>query len=115
MSKHDDSVSLRQMLDYAREAVFLIQEREKSEAKNDRVLHLALTRLMEILGEAATRIAPQSRSKYPNLPWRQIIGMRNHLVHGYDTVDWDILWDTITDDLPPLIKALDSIVGSEAN
>lgn len=71
MSNHDDLVSLRQMLDYAREAALLIQGREKSESKNDRVLHLALTRLMEILGEAATRIAPQSRSRYPNLPWRQ--------------------------------------------
>jgi uncharacterized protein with HEPN domain len=74
---------------------------------------LALTRLVEIIGEAANRVSEKTRQKNPQIPWPQIIGMRNRLIHGYDVVDLDLLWDTITNDLPPLVKSLQGIVGEK--
>jgi uncharacterized protein with HEPN domain len=73
-------------------------------------LELALTRLLEIVGEAANRLSEDTRGKYAQIPWPQIIGLRNRLVHGYDAVDLDILWDIARQDLPPLIAALERIV-----
>jgi uncharacterized protein with HEPN domain len=74
------------------------------------MLELALTRLVEIIGEAATRVGSEIKSSHPHVPWREIIGMRNRLAHGYDTVDLKVLWDTITEDLPPLITDLEKIM-----
>lgn len=56
-----------------------------------------------------TRVSKEGRAKYPAIPWDDIVGMRNKLIHGYDTVDLDILWDTVTDDLPRLIEELQKI------
>lgn len=110
MSKHDDQVSLKDMLSHAREAVDLLGGSSREELTGDRVLQLALTRLVEIVGEAANRASQPTQARHPEIPWLQIIGMRNRLVHGYDVIDFDLLWDTITTDLPPLIEALHKIV-----
>jgi len=63
--------------------------------------------------EAAARVSPESREKYTSIPWIQIVGMRNRLVHGYDAVDLDVLWDTIIDDLPPMITELGKILPTK--
>lgn len=68
-------------------------------------------RLMEIIGEAAGRVTPETRAQLPNLPWSDIVAMRNRLIHGYDSVDPDILWTTIKDDLPYLLKAIDRLLS----
>ena len=75
------------------------------------MLELSLVCLVEIIGEAAARIGTESREKFPSISWLQIVGIRNRLVHGYDVVDPDILWDTIIDDLPPLIAELEKILS----
>lgn len=113
MSRHDDSVSWRHMLDHARKAVSLIENRSRSDLDTDRLLSLALVRLAEIVGEAATRISMPLRRQHPEIPWSQIIGLRNRLIHGYDTIDFDILWQILTVDLPALIVMLDKIVLPE--
>lgn len=110
MSMHDDSVSIKDMLNHAREARELLGDLSREAFQNQRVMQLALTRLVEIVGEAANRVFPVTREKYPEIPWPQIIGMRNRLVHGYDVIDYDLLWDTVTFDLPPLIAMLQRIV-----
>jgi len=74
-------------------------------------LELALIRLVEIVGEASAKVSSEAQMKYPMIPWPQVIGMRNRLIHGYDSVDLDILWDTIELDLPPLISELGKILG----
>ena len=109
MSQHKDEVRFRHMLDHAREAVAMIQGKERLDLVSDRMLELSLVRLVEIIGEAAARVGTESKEKYPSIPWLQIVGIRNRLVHGYDAVDLDVLWDTIIDDLPPLIAELEKI------
>jgi len=110
MSRHDDKTSLKDMLSHAREAVELIGKTGREELGRDRVMQLALTRLVEIVGEADNRVSLEIRQKTPEIPWPQIVGMRNRLIHGYDVIDCDLLWDTVTNDLPPLITALKTVI-----
>jgi len=98
------------MLDHAREAIEMAQGRTRSDLDVDRMLQLALTRLVEIVDEAAKRVSLEARQQQPEIAWSQIIGLRNRLIHGYDAVDLNILWDIVQDDLPPLIAELERIL-----
>ena len=113
MTLHDDQVSLRDMLSHSREASELMGDLSLEELGRNRVIQLALTRLVEIVGEAANRVSPATRDTSPNIPWPQIIGMRNRLVHGYDVIDLDLLRRTIKEDLPPLIATLQEVLQKD--
>ena len=108
----ENNTRIGHMLLYAKEAVKLALGKSKDDIENDRILNLALVRLIEIVGEAAYNISPEGQLKYPSIPWQQIIGMRHRLVHGYDFVDFDILYETLSQDLPPLIIELEKIISS---
>ncbi|WP_373499042.1 DUF86 domain-containing protein [Desulfococcus sp.] len=110
MPRHDDIIPFRHMLDHAREAVDMIAGKQPEDLRQERMLELSLIRLAEVIGEAAARISPAEQAKYPEIPWREVIGMRNRLIHGYDSVDLSVLWDTIELDLPPLIVQLEKIL-----
>jgi uncharacterized protein with HEPN domain len=107
MTRHDENARLRHMLDYAREAVHLCQGRARGDLDRDRTLALALERLIEILGEAARSVSTDRRARMPALPWREVIGTRDWLAHGYPVVDYDILWDIVRNVLPPLIESVE--------
>lgn len=113
MSRYVDPVSLRHMLDHAREAVQLVHGKTRSDLDSDRLLNLALARLLEVVGEAATRVSASFQQAHPEVPWPLIIGLRNRLIQGYDQVDFDIMWIIIEEDLPPLIRSLESILKEE--
>jgi len=112
MSRHESLVRLRHMLDHAREAVAMATGKTREDLDTDRKLNLALVRLLEIVGEAANRTPADERRQYREIPWAQIVGLRNRLIHGYDSVDFEILWQIINHDLPALIDALERIVSS---
>lgn len=109
MSRHDPLVALRQMRDHAREAMSLVVGQSRADLDANRILSLAIVRLLEILGEAAARVPDDVRQVHANIPWSQIIGMRNRLIHGYDQVDLDIVWAVVALDLPTLVAQLDQI------
>lgn len=113
MSKHPDSARVRHMLDHAREAIALIRGRSREGLVADRVVSLALVRLLEIIGEAAGRVSAGFQRKHATVPWSQIVSLRNRLIHGYDSVDMDILWEILSRDLPALIEALESAPEKE--
>jgi uncharacterized protein with HEPN domain len=113
MSRHESLVRLRHMLDHAREAVAMAQGKIRDDLDADRQLNLSLVRLLEIIGEAAGRVPGEECARHTNIPWPEIVSLRNRLIHGYDTVDFDILWQIVTQDLPPLIDALENIVPPE--
>ncbi|MBI1816052.1 MAG: DUF86 domain-containing protein [Deltaproteobacteria bacterium] len=108
-----DRVRLLHMLDAAREAVGFAQARSRSDLDSDRMLNLSLVRLIEIIGEAAARVSPETRSKHPAIRWPGIIGMRHRIAHGYDQINFDIVWEVATVDLPPLIAQLEHILSIE--
>jgi len=112
MTEHDPRVGLCQMRDHAQEALDLVRGRTREDVEGDRVVSLALVRLLEIVGEAANRIPPSDRDRHPQVPWAQVIGLRNRLAHGYDRVDLDIVWQIVTRHLPLLVAELDNILSS---
>lgn len=111
MTRHDDQTRLRHMHDHAVEAVKMIHGHTRPDLDRDRRLNLALVRLVEIIGEAAAHVSEAERRRYPQIPWEDIVGMRNRVVHGYDEVDFDILWDVVELHLPPLINELGPVFG----
>ena len=113
MPRRDPKVRLLHMRDYAQKAVAMIESQTREDLDRDEKLQLALTHLVELVGEAANHVAPELQARYPEIPWRQIIGTRHRLIHGYDIVDHGILWDTITRNLPELIEILDRILDEE--
>jgi len=111
MSRHSDFIRLRHMLDHAREAVTLFHGKTRVDLANTRLLQLGLVRLVEIIGEAAARVSKDMQATHTSIPWEDVVGMRNKLIHGYDLVDLGILWDTVTDDLPQLIQELEAALS----
>ena len=105
-----DPTYLWDMLDAARTVREFAAEVSPEDFLNDRKLQLAVERAIQIIGEAARHVAPQERQRHPEIPWREIIGMRHKVVHDYMGVDYDIVWDVVTVDLPQHIAALERIV-----
>lgn len=93
-------------------ATGFVQGRERTELETNRMLVYALVRALEIVGEAASKISAEGRAEFSELPWLDMIGMRNRLVHAYFDVDIDTLWDTVADDVPPLAERIKEILRS---
>ncbi|MGP0069547.1 MAG: DUF86 domain-containing protein [Isosphaeraceae bacterium] len=111
MSRHDEATYLKQMRDYATEAVQFSQGRVRADLDTDRMLMLAICRLLEMLGEAACQLPQGFRDGTSQIPWQAIIGLRHRLVHAYDQLNLDIIWTTVTSDLPPLIVTLETLLN----
>jgi len=109
MSRNDE-VRIRHILDAAREAVRFVQGRLRTDLDTDRQLNLSLVRLLEVIGEAARGISTEFRQAHPEVVWNKMIGMRDRLIHGYFDINLDVVWQTVTEDLPPLIAQLEKIV-----
>jgi uncharacterized protein with HEPN domain len=107
---NSDHVRLRHMLDAAREAVALSQDRTREDLDTDRLLNLALVHLLEILGEAARGLSAAFRDAHSQVPWKLVAGMRDRLIHGYFDVNLDIVWRTVKEDLPALVAQLQRII-----
>ena len=106
----DDATRLRHMRDAAKEALAFAEGRQRENLDTDRQLVLALTKCIEIVGEAASQITVETRDRCPDIAWPRIIGMRNRLIHGYFNVDLDIVWDTVVHNLRPLVAELEKII-----
>ena len=105
--REDDLIRLRHMLDAARDALLFVEGRRREDLDSDRMLVLALIKSGEIVGEAGARVSEDGRAEAPDVPWREIVSMRNRLIHAYYDVNLDIVWSTIQSDLPPLISTLE--------
>lgn len=103
------------MLDAALKALHFINGKNKIDYETDELLVLALVRLIEIIGEAANKVTAEFKERFPNIPWNEIIGTRNHLIHGYEDVNLDILWQIVSVDLVNLSQDLQKIVDQETN
>jgi uncharacterized protein with HEPN domain len=111
MTHRDDLVSMRQMLQYAREIREAIESYDREEYFKDRLRELGLYKLFEMVGEAANRVSIETQEQNPHVPWRYIIGARNRLSHGYDSIDQEVVWDAAAQHIPSLIEQLEELVG----
>ena len=105
----DDLTRLQHIIDAADDIARFISGRKREDLDTDRMLLLSLVKCIEILGEAVSKISPEFRSKYPQIPWQEIVGMRNWLVHVYFDIDHDKVWSTVTEDIPDLLKILQEV------
>ena len=113
MSRQSDRKYLADMLEYARKAVAISTGVTTERFVADDTLQLALAHLVQIVGEAANRTDAETRAAVPDVAWAQIIGMRHRLVHDYGNINYDVVWDVVTNDLPPLIATLEQFTPPE--
>jgi uncharacterized protein with HEPN domain len=106
----DDLVYIGHMLDTARAASAKVAAISRANYDNDENLRLALAYLIQTLGEASRLVSADFKATHSDIPWRNISGTRHHIVHNYLNVDFDILWDVVTTDLPPLIAQLERLM-----
>jgi uncharacterized protein with HEPN domain len=104
-----DVIRLRHMLDSARVALMLAENKTRDDLNRDIGLVLALMKSIEIIGEAAGKLSDRFREEHSAIPWERIIGMRNRLIHAYYDINRDILWQTVVEDLPSLIRQLEAV------
>ncbi|MDQ5878530.1 MAG: hypothetical protein QG616_1546 [Pseudomonadota bacterium] len=102
----EDIIRLRHMLEAIDDASSFIAGRQRGALDTDKMLLFALVRCVEIVGEAASRLSTEAQASAPAIPWPAIIGMRNRLIHAYFDVDAEIVWKTVTVELPALAAEL---------
>jgi uncharacterized protein with HEPN domain len=105
----DDAVYLAHMLVTARKAAGKVSGMDFEQFLADENLQLACVHLVQVIGEAASRVSPATRETNPRIPWRQVVAMRHRVVHDYLEVDLEIVWQVLTVDLGPLIAALENV------
>ncbi len=106
MQSRADVIRLRHMLEAAEEAMAFSVGKGRSDLDSNRMLRFALVRAIEIVGEAANQVSPEGRAALPDIAWASMVGMRNRIVHAYFDIDLDRVWETVTEDLPPLMDQL---------
>ena len=107
----DDAMRLRHMLEAARDALSFVAGKTREDLSSDRMLALSLVKSIEIIGEAASKVSPACKTQFDEIPWPDIIAMRNRLIHAYFDVNLDIVWQTIKQELPQLIAQLEKALS----
>jgi len=106
MSKHDPKVTLFQIADHARRAQELCTQNTLPEILTDWQKRAAFERIMEVLGEAVKRLPTELTARYPAVDWRGIAGMRDRVSHGYDAIDYNVLWTAVESRVPELLVTI---------
>lgn len=114
MRQPDDALFV-DMLVYARRIAAAVAGVSRSDFDDDQILQLPLAYLIQVIGEAASRLTSEQRAQHPNIPWRDIIGMRHVVVHDYLRIDFDVVWETATNGVPALILELEQIADATPN
>lgn len=115
MRQPDDVALIVDMIIAAEDALRLAQTETYDSLLDDLKLQLALVKLIEIVGEAATKLSQQFRVAAAHVPWDQIIGMRHRLVHDYREIDLVLVWQTTQEDLQPLVDDLRALLPPETS
>ena len=109
----DELVYVGHMLDKAHEALSLVHGKTRQDYDSDSILRLALTHLIQVIGEAAGKVSERFRLEHSEIAWREITGMRHRLIHGYADVRLDVVWEVVQDQLPALVTALEPLLRDQ--
>ena len=110
--RHEPSF-LKDILSACRKIEAIVAATSEDLFLRDEVLPAAILHHLTVIGEAITRLSVELRERHPEVPWRQIIAVRHRIVHAYFDLDWQILWDTATDDVPNLRRQVLNILTTE--
>ena len=110
----DDSLLL-DMLVAARHARSFVHDLDEKAFLASKLHQDAVVRELEVLGEAAARVSDDVRAEHPDIPWPQIVGLRNRLIHEYFRVQLDVVWSVVANELPSLIEQMEAIVPPEVD
>ena len=113
--RHDDSYLIDMLLQAARKAASFAGDLTYPQFQASDLHQNAILKVLEIIGEAASRITTQTHRAYPQIPWRQIIGLRNRVVHGYFEVDLNLIWQIVHQDIPILLDQLQDLLPPDAD
>jgi uncharacterized protein with HEPN domain len=111
--RRDDAIRIRHMIEAAEACEHFAANRTRTDLEADLMFLFALVRAVEVFGEAASRVSLETRTSVPSIPWREIVSMRNRLVHAYFDIDHDVLWKATAEEIPTLLTALRAILPSE--
>lgn len=104
----DDRIRIQHMLEAGRDIAKLAAGRKSDDLRSDMPLRRAMVNAIQEIGEAAAKVSPLARARIPLIPWGSVVGMRNRLVHGYDEIDFDVVWKVATEEVTVLITALEA-------
>lgn len=104
---------MKHIADAYREALFFIEGCDRADLGSNRMLALSLVKELEIIGEAANNVSQACQNNYYQVPWRAIVGMRNRLIHAYFGIDYNVVWQTVTESLPILLAQVEEIIKTE--
>jgi uncharacterized protein with HEPN domain len=110
--ENKDLTRFKHMLDSTQAILAFAEGRKRSDLDRDRQFLSAVLREFAVLGEAANKISEKMKKRFPEFPWKEMIGMRNRLIHAYFDIDHDVIWRTIREYLPTLRELLEQIVYS---
>ena len=99
------------ILDAMDKAEILLEGVTYEQFESDFRINFAVVRALEIIGEATKRLPMDLREQYPDIPWKGMAGMRDRIIHGYDNVDYQIVWDVVKDDIPRIRPQLQQILS----
>jgi uncharacterized protein with HEPN domain len=111
--KENDRIRIQHIIDAAQEALSFVRDTDQENFSKNRMMILSVIKEIEIIGEAASKITDETKLKYLDVPWKDIVGMRNRLIHGYFDVDVKIVWNTTRINLPPLVSSLEAILAKD--
>ena len=112
MTRRDWTISVDDMRIYARHAVTFATGKTRADLDDEPQFQFAIIRAIEVIGEAAAQVPPDVRERFPAIPWPTVVGMRNRLIHGYSTVNLNVVWRIVRNELVPLIAQLDVILAA---
>jgi uncharacterized protein with HEPN domain len=109
--KKDYLVYIDDILDAMDKAEKFVAGMSYEQFENDLRTTFAVTRALEIVGEATKRLPPDIREKHPHIPWKDMAGMRDVIIHGYDNVNLQIVWDVVKRDIPRIRLQIQQILA----
>jgi uncharacterized protein with HEPN domain len=111
--RRDDAIRIRHMIEAAEACERFVSGRNRADLESNLMLRFALVRAAEILGEAASKVSPETQVSAPLIPWREMVAMRNRLIQAYFDIDHEVLWKAATEEIPTLLTALSAILPND--
>jgi len=109
MSKYRDDIVLKDILVASQRIIEFVADTNQETFVDDLKTRSAVLYQLTVIGEAVKRLSKEFRSAHRKIPWALMAGMRDHLVHAYDLVDWDEVWKTATKDIPDLLEKIEPL------